>query len=54
MLNDEIDQQQLFLVLLITTQELPMTSKQKVAIVTGGNSGIGRATVMDGFILKWS
>jgi NAD(P)-dependent dehydrogenase (short-subunit alcohol dehydrogenase family) len=30
----------------ISIQELPMTSNQKVAIVTGGNSGIGRATAV--------
>jgi NAD(P)-dependent dehydrogenase (short-subunit alcohol dehydrogenase family) len=27
-------------------EELPITSNQKVAIITGGNSGIGRATAV--------
>ena len=27
-------------------EELPITSDQKVAIITGGNSGIGRATAV--------
>jgi NAD(P)-dependent dehydrogenase (short-subunit alcohol dehydrogenase family) len=34
------------LVLLIIIEELPITSNQKVAIITGGNSGIGRATAV--------
>lgn len=34
------------LVLLIPIQEFPMTSNQKIAIVTGGNSGIGRASTV--------
>ena len=36
----------LCLVLLIIMEELPVTSNQKVAIITGGNSGIGRATAL--------
>jgi NAD(P)-dependent dehydrogenase (short-subunit alcohol dehydrogenase family) len=34
------------LALLIMMEERPMTSNQKVAIITGGNSGIGRATAV--------
>jgi NAD(P)-dependent dehydrogenase (short-subunit alcohol dehydrogenase family) len=34
------------LALLIIVEERPITSNQNVAIITGGNSGIGRATAV--------